>query len=180
MRAMRGLVRLAFVLMLTAASALPAIPAEQPEIPPFPNLVLHPLDGSAPVELESLRGRPVLLSFWASWCGPCRVELPELSKLTAELQDEQLALVTVNVDTVPRAASMFLERYQLDIPVYRVSQQELVQLGVRSLPTNILLRPDGRPAQIYEGYSPSVSKDIRRLVVSMSSGDADSSAGESP
>lgn len=162
---MRGLLFASLILILTAT---PVVAADQLEIPPFPNLVLHPLDGGSAVELESYRGRPVLISFWASWCGPCRVELPELQRLVAELQDHDLALVTVNVDTIPRAGAMFLKRHELQIPVFRVSQQELVRLGIRSLPTNILLTPDGRPAQIYEGYSPSVPKDIRRLVRGMS------------
>ncbi len=170
---MRGLLFAPLILLLAVA---PLTAADQGDVPPFPNLVLNPLDGGKPVELESFRGRPVLISFWASWCGPCRVELPELQRLVAELQDERLALVTVNVDTVPRAAAMFLERHELQIPVYRVSREELVRLGVRSLPTNVLLRPDGRPVEIYEGYSPSVSKDIRRLVQDMSEGDAGSDA----
>ena len=141
--------------------------AQAGEVPTFPNLSFLSVDGTTRIDLESLRGRPVLLTFWASWCGPCRMELPELQKLATDLEDEGLALVTVNMDRTPAMGMKFLERYGIDVPVYLLGSRELAQLGVASLPTNVLLDRKGRPVQIYEGYSPAVPEEIRRLVKAM-------------
>jgi thiol-disulfide isomerase/thioredoxin len=144
--------------------------ADTSEIPRFPNLTLLSVDGSTRIDIDSLRGRPVLLTFWASWCGPCRMELPELQKLAGELEGEGLALVTVNMDHSPAAGMKFLERNGIDVPVFLMSSSDLRALGVGSLPTNVLLDRDGRPAQIFEGYSPEVPAEIRRLVLAMKPG----------
>lgn len=146
--------------------ALPAF-AQAPEVPRFPNLVFLSVDGSQQIELESLRGRPVLLTFWASWCGPCRKELPELGKLVVELEDENFTLVTVNMDRTPAMGMRFLEKYGIEVPVYLMNSQDIARLGVSALPTSVLIDRDGRPVQIYEGYSPEVPGDIRRLVLAM-------------
>jgi thiol-disulfide isomerase/thioredoxin len=154
-----------FLLLAT----IPALAAEEPasEIPVFPNYSLIPLEGGEAVELESWRGRPVLLTFWASWCGPCRWELPELEELAAELGPKGFVLATVNVDDSTLAARRFLEANELDIPVYRISRAKLVEIGVRSIPTNILLDDEGRPALLYEGYTEIVPGAIREKVLAI-------------
>ena len=109
----------------------------------------------------------MLVTFWASWCGPCRWELPEFKELYDELGGRGFVLVTINVDTNKEAANRFLEMTGLSVPVYRLSQAELFKLGVRSLPTSVLLKPDGFPLQVYSGYSPTVVDQIRELVQEM-------------
>ena len=146
------------------------------EVPIFPNIALTALDGTTQVSLEAFRGRPVLLTFWASWCGPCRQELPELEKLYGELAGTGFVLLTINVDTSPRTGKRFLEQMGLNVPVYRLDPKTLSQLGVQALPTNVLLNREGRPVQIYRGYSPHVPEDIRRLVQKM--GDVKTEGGE--
>jgi thiol-disulfide isomerase/thioredoxin len=136
-------------------------------VPPFPDLPLFQLADGQQVPLSSFDGRPVLLAFWASWCGPCRVELPELDRLADELASTGFALVTVNVDTHPAAGQRFLAALGIDIPVYRMNRADLMRLGVDSLPTSLLLDRERRPAGIYEGYSPEVVKEVRRLVEQM-------------
>ena len=143
-------------------------------MPVFPNFGFSSLDGSTQIDLESLRGRPVLMTFWASWCGPCRQELPELQKLAAELADTGFTLVTVNTDESPVTGVRFLQRNGIAVPVYRMSDRDLAILGVRSLPTNVLLDREGRPLQIFKGYSPEVPAEIRRLVRALGAGAAGS------
>jgi thiol-disulfide isomerase/thioredoxin len=156
--------------VLAIVGGVRCTPAETPDVPPFPNLTFFSVDGSKRLELESLRGHPVLLTFWASWCGPCRQELPELQKLATELKDQGFTLVTVNMDRSPAMGLQFLDRYGIDVPVYLLSSRDLTQLGVESLPTNVLIDRDGRPVQIFEGYAPSVPEEIRRLVLGMKGG----------
>ena len=138
--------------------------------PVFPNLPLYAPDGSEQVDLESFKGHPILLTFWASYCGPCREELPALEKMFAELGDDGFVLVTVNMDKTPDMGARFLERYDIDIPVYRMDGPTLMRLGVKALPTNILLDADMRPVRIYQGYHPTVPDEIRKLVVKILAG----------
>ena len=137
------------------------------KVPVFPNFAFTSLDGTEQLDIESFRGRPMLMTFWASWCGPCRQELPELQKLSAELADTGFALVTINMDNSAITGARFLKKYDIDIPVYRMDQRSLATLGVQSLPTNMLLDPEGRPVMILRGYSPVVPDEIRRLVSEM-------------
>lgn len=154
---------LALVLVLAAAWPLAARAEQEPEVPVFPNLTLTTLDGGE-VTLESFRGRPVLLTFWASWCGPCRVELPELEKLYGELVGTGFVVLTVNVDTTTVAAKRFIAATGVDLPVYRLPPSVLEALGVDSIPTNILIGPEGRADMVTRGYSVRLPDQIRSRV----------------
>lgn len=171
---MRRVLALGFGLLLVAGTVF-GEEDEPVEVPVFPNLAFTAIDGSRQIDLHSLHGRPVLMTFWASWCGPCRMELPELEKLAEELADEDFTLITVNTDRAPAMGVRFLERYQIDVPVYRMDQRSLLTLGVDSLPTNVLLDREGRPVGIYRGYSPELPDEIRRLVRAMIGGPEDAS-----
>jgi thiol-disulfide isomerase/thioredoxin len=156
------------VTVIAAIVSFSAAAEDAPQqVPVFPNQTFTALDGVSQIDLESLRGRPVLLTFWASWCGPCRQELPELEKLVDELAGEGLVLITVNMDQTPAMGARFLQRYDFDVPAYRMDPRALTQLGVKALPTNVLLDREGRPVQIYRGYSPEVPEEIRRLILAM-------------
>ena len=167
--------------VLSAFIGIPASAAEQvQEVPVFPNIAFTAIDGSRQLDLESLRGRPVLMTFWASWCGPCRQELPELQKLSAELADTGFELITINVDQSAIVGVRFLKRYNIDVPDYRMDQRTLAELGMQSLPTNLLLDREGRPVMIQRGYSPQVPAEIRRLVLAMDDASAGSTERPSP
>jgi thiol-disulfide isomerase/thioredoxin len=166
----RRLVVGSLVFILVVTGGLGQLRAERVEMP---KITLQTLDGSGTVHLEEFRGRPVLLTFWASWCGPCRVELPELQKLYNELAGDGFVLLTVNVDTSPAMATKFLSRLGVSIPVYRMRQQDLVELGINALPTNILVDREGMAVRLYRGYSPVVPEEIRKLVHEMDPSDDD-------
>ncbi len=157
--------RILILLLAMATAALPGAADEQP--PPFPNLTLTSFDGSSQVTMHDLRGQPVVVNFWASWCGPCRVEMPELQKLHEDLGDDGMVLVTVNMDRTRAAASQFLKSTGLTVPVYTIDPQATAALGITSLPTTVLVGPDGEVAQVYAGYHPKADDDIRERVLRM-------------
>jgi thiol-disulfide isomerase/thioredoxin len=135
--------------------------------PVFPNVTLRTMDGAGSVTIDNFRGRPVLLTFWASWCGPCRVELPELQKLYTELAGKGFVLLTVNVDASPLIADRFLALLGVKVPVYRIDQRDLQDLDINALPTNILLDREGRAVMVTAGYTPDMPEQIRRLITLM-------------
>lgn len=163
---MRAVLVYTVVVLAVLVVGIAAAEEETPR-PHFPDVVFTTLDGQSSMTMSEFRGRPVLVTFWASWCGPCRVELPELSTLYGELIGRGFVLITVNVDHNPMAGRRFLDALGLSLPVYRLNPRDTKAIGVDALPTNILLDPDGRFVKAYKGYTPAMVDDVRRLVLDM-------------
>jgi len=159
---MRG--RLALAVLLCAAASVLAETADQPL---FPDVAVISVDDGSAVDVSSFRGRPVLMTFWASWCGPCRLEMPELKHLYDELAPRGFVFLPVTMDQSPYAARSFLEKHGIELPVYRMDDRDLKTLRVRALPTSFLIGADGRAVSVYEGYSPVMVGQVRDRVLEM-------------
>ena len=102
--------------------------------------------------LSQTRGKPVVLSFWASWCGPCRQELPALAELQKTRDD--VVIYAVNVDRERKDASVFLQRVSFDLPIVWDNRAEaLGQYDVSSMPTMFLLDSNGTVKWRKTGFS---------------------------
>jgi thiol-disulfide isomerase/thioredoxin len=102
--------------------------------------------------LSDYRGKPVVLSFWASWCGPCRQELPALDELQKSRPD--IAVFAVNVDREKGKAMGFLKQVKIDLPI--VWDHESIALGayqVLSMPTVIVVDGKGTVKLVKVGYN---------------------------
>lgn len=130
--------------------------------PAFPPVSLTDLDGHV-VEVKDFQGAVVLLNFWATWCGPCRIELPELQKLYSELGGKGLAVLTVAVDTPREKVRPFMERLGLTMPAFLADARTQELLGIDRIPFSILLDREGKVVQIYPGYSRGMIDEIRTL-----------------
>lgn len=98
-------------------------------------------DASGAVKsLADYKGKPVVLHFWASWCPPCRGEMPELQAWSNEHSDVKLIVVTLDRDIADAAA--FLESKHLTFPALKGNMGAAQRLGVRGLPTTIVIGPD--------------------------------------
>lgn len=116
-----------------------------------PDFTAQTQDG-AEFKLESTRGKTVILSFWASWCGPCRQELPALDVLAKQRPD--LAIYAVNVDRTQADAARFLQRVQFDLPiVWDNNAEALGQYDVMSMPTMFLVDGNGTVKWRKTGFS---------------------------
>ena len=161
-------IRFAAILSIVLFIALPASASDgAAKKAPSPDLVLRTLDDSESLQLKTLRGYPVLLSFWASWCAPCREELPQLAELAVELGDNGFFLAAVNVDQAPAVGREFLQRYNISVPAFKVSRGDLALMGIDALPTNILLNGDGELVKVFKGLTPTLMDDLRKLVGAM-------------
>lgn len=139
------------------AGAAVAAPEMIPDVPldlvgrTAPGFVALADDGSS-FDLASTRGKPVVLSFWASWCGPCRLELPALDALQKQRPD--VAIYAVNVDREQQAAARFLQAVKFDLPIVWDNQAEaLGQYDVSSMPTMFLLDAQGTVKWRKTGFS---------------------------
>jgi thiol-disulfide isomerase/thioredoxin len=109
-----------------------------------PPLVLKDLRG-ATHDLAKLRGKVVLVNFWATWCEPCRHEMPSIERLRDKLEGRPFSVLAVNVDEPHARVRNFLEQTALSLPVL-MDQNKKVTRGwnVRVLPTTFVIGADGR------------------------------------
>ncbi|WP_438030653.1 TlpA family protein disulfide reductase [Sorangium sp. So ce233] len=148
-------------------AARPGRPFEHEQLSgaePAPDEALTRPDGSE-LRLSSLRGRAVVLHVWATWCAPCRAELPALLDLGRELQrGGQLQLVAVSVDESWDVVRAFFDG---DVPpeVVRAGSPALARrLGVSTLPDTFLVRPDGGLALRFTGARDWSAPEARLLL----------------
>ncbi len=129
--------------------------------------------GGSLKKLSSYRGKFVFLNFWATWCGPCRYEMPSMQKVYDELKDEGFVIVAVNLQEDRKLVKKFLDQYGLTFPVLLDKQGRVgAMYGARSIPTTYLIDRDGyiigRAIGAREWDAPeiqSVFKDILRKSV---------------
>ncbi len=96
--------------------------------------------------LSELRGRAVLLNFWATWCPPCRAEMPSLQQLAEIYGPEQLLVLAVNVGEGPRRIAQYLQASGLNLTVLLDPKSEISKAwGASVLPTTVLIDAEGRP-----------------------------------
>lgn len=104
--------------------------------------VAFTLPDGKPVTLKDYKGKPVVLSFWASWCGPCRKELPALSQLAAQRTD--VTFLAVNVDKERAPAAQLIAELKLTVPVvYDPEAAVMARFDVVLMPTMFLLDKNG-------------------------------------
>ena len=113
-----------------------------PEAPAF---TLELLDGKGELSLASLRGKTVVLNFWASWCGPCRDEMPVLEQGWQRWQGKNVAFVGVDAKDVRSDARSFLARYGVTYPnVYDGKGSLIGRYGVGGYPETYFIDPTGK------------------------------------
>src|SRR6266403_4200297 len=113
-------------------------------------------DGSGQMlKLADYRGKVVLLSFWASWCAPCKHELASLDRLQATLGGSDFVVIPISVDgSESTIASTYADYGVSHLSIYRELSDEFpMSLGVRGVPTNIVLDRDGRVVHFSAGPS---------------------------
>jgi thiol-disulfide isomerase/thioredoxin/outer membrane lipoprotein-sorting protein len=129
---------------------------------PAPELTLNTLDGK-PVALSSLRGKTVLLDFWASWCIPCRNQLPTVAKLYGEIKDQGLVLLGMDDDESPAIAQKFDQENQYDWPSLfdGMGHAGRKAFHVDAIPTLVLIDKSGMIVDIQVGAGPTTEPAVR-------------------
>jgi cytochrome c biogenesis protein CcmG, thiol:disulfide interchange protein DsbE len=110
-----------------------------------PSFALRPLDGDGTVRLESLRGKVVVLNFWASWCNPCKKETPRLERAWQRYRNRGVMFVGVNTTDFTGDAQRFLRRYHVTYPNVRdANGRVLAKYGGLPIPWTYFVARDGR------------------------------------
>lgn len=139
--ALAAAVLIAIVIGVTRPA--PEDPSSAQPSGPAPEFSLALLDGSGRLTSGELRGRPVVLNFWASWCGPCREEAALLEDRWRRYRDDGVMFVGVNIRDTPSAARAFVKEFGMTYPVVRDPEQTLVaQVGLIGLPQTFFITSD--------------------------------------
>lgn len=110
---------------------------------PMPDVALQDLDGNT-VRISDYAGQPVLVNAWATWCPPCKAEMPDLQKYYDKHQSNGLVLLAINAGEGPSQVSQFIQQNGFTFPVLLdPAVQALSTLGITSFPTSILVGRDG-------------------------------------
>jgi len=113
------------------------------------------------VTLQSLRGKVVLLNFWATWCGPCRQELPELARAQEKYRQRGLAVVAVTVDNDVENVRSFLKKYAIKLQALWDKKKKVADAYVvEKMPSSYLIDRNGVVRFIHRGYTPEEFKRI--------------------
>ena len=109
-----------------------------------PKFSLTDLSGQK-LDLSSYRGRVVLLDFWATWCGPCRTEIPRFVDLQSKYQDQGLQIIGISLDDDPKPVRVFYQQFKMNYPV-AIGDANLAERygGILGLPVTFLIDRDGR------------------------------------
>jgi cytochrome c biogenesis protein CcmG/thiol:disulfide interchange protein DsbE len=129
-----------------------------------PSFSLPTRDGTT-VSLESLKGKVILVDFWASWCGPCQKSFPWLASLHQRFADKGLTIVAVNLDKKREAAETFLQKVPAPFLVaFDPSGKTADAYKVTALPSTYLVGPTGSTLVAHVGYDPKKTDEIEALI----------------
>lgn len=111
---------------------------------PAPDFQFQGSDDEQPVSLSDLKGKPVLINFWATRCGPCRVEMPYLQQVYDEWQVKGLLLLAINIGESPSEIAEFMQSQELSFPVLLDSEGEIAQkYNIQYIPSTFFIDKDG-------------------------------------
>ena len=123
----------------------------------FPDLDLPALDGGAAIRLRDHAGKAVILNVWASWCAPCRKEMPVLSRFAAELDTSRVLVLGVNEDSDPDDARRFVQSIGgVAYPLAQGGGRQRERIGYRGLPYTVVLDSAHRVVAAIHGFGDSI------------------------
>jgi peroxiredoxin len=145
----------------TTSVTKPANPA-----PEFEGVVTA---GGDDVTLESYRGNLVVITFGASWCEPCKKELPAWEKLAKRYQDEGVVFIAVNTDEDEGAGKRFMNRANLEVmhAVFDSSGATVEKYDPAKMPTTFVIGPNGSIQHVHHEYHPGDEDDLAKVLDSL-------------
>ena len=161
----KGMWIIGLLLCLTWTGSLASTVGEK-----APDFRLPQLTGEE-VELASFQGKVTLINFWASWCAPCRDELPALQKIYDKYRERSFEIVGINLDKKQQNAQTSVKRYGLNFTVLHDPNSTVVRLYKgQAMPCSYLLDQDGVIREVFNGFSAKkqvqMEKAIEQLLLS--------------
>jgi thiol-disulfide isomerase/thioredoxin len=141
-----------------AAARSANIPAEA-----LPAFTIQDMAGKN-VNLQSLKGKKVFVNLWASWCPPCRREMPSIEKLSKAVDQNKVAFVMLSLDDNFDKAKAFVKRERLSLPIYYPAESLPEMFNVQGIPTTFIFDESGKLIQRIDGGDIYDSQEYRKLL----------------
>lgn len=117
------------------------------------------------LKLSEYRGQVVMINFWATWCSPCRQELPQLNRLYAQYQRAGFVLLGLNIDDNPKAARQLADQLSLAFPVlFDTAKRVSGRYDVDAMPTTLLIDRGGVVRYLHRGFRSGVENEYEARV----------------
>lgn len=157
--------------VLAAISACEAPSFPKPHVDAgarFPDLALANLKGE-PVSTAQFSGKVLVLNVWATWCAPCRKELPSLQRLSDQLDPQQFVVLGMSVDADAHVVREFLIEHKVSYTNWQDADMHLARdvLGVRAYPSTYLITADGVVRRVVGGAQPWDNVEWLNLIRSL-------------
>lgn len=137
---------------------------------PASDFTLRDVDGNA-VTLSSLKGKVVLLSFWATWCGPCKEEMPHLQQLYTEFKDKGFVVLSISSDdarTASRVKPFILSKgFTFPVLLDKDSSVTGVYNPNKTLPWTVLIDRSFQVSEVHAGFNPGDAEKLRATVLKL-------------
>jgi peroxiredoxin len=131
---------------------------------PAANFTLKSASGEN-IRLSEYRGQVVLINFWASWCGPCRQEMPHLESIYRKFEPLGFTVFGVNVEQDRRMADKVLRDIPVSFPILFDNENQVSELyGVDAMPATILVDRDGKIRHMHRGYKPGYEQEYAKQI----------------
>ena len=161
---------LVFGLCLALVLFLPYCAKKPKEAGFAPDFTLKTLEGQE-IVLSGLKGKVVLLDFWATWCGPCKESIPHLIQLYKNYQEKGFELIGMSMDKAGEAEMVgrFVNSMDIPFPILMTPEGVARSYKVTGLPTTILIDREGKIREKIVGYNSAISQQIAARVEELTS-----------
>ncbi len=154
----------ALALSTGLAPALLGQAAQAPASAPlFPDLEFVGSEGGS-VRLSDLKGNVVLLNVWATWCGPCKKELPIVQRMYDTYSDRNFVVLAVNVDADRKRVAPFMKQFNISLPIYYAAPEDAGPLTSMGIPSTFILAPDRTLVDRFVGFHPDVEERWKKVL----------------
>jgi thiol-disulfide isomerase/thioredoxin len=159
-----GLLLILSALMLSTCTRPPSAPLQIGS--PAPKFTLPDLNGRE-VSLDQFKGKIVMLDFWATWCGPCRMTMPLLENLEKEYRDSMI-LLAINLQEPRNAVREYVQKQNINSQVLLDEKGSVGEMyGTDSIPMQVLIDKQGIVRHIQIGFSPRMASQLRSEIESL-------------
>lgn len=161
---MRSMKSCAAAVLLSLTFSVGSHAAQEPPNGPAPDFTLKSASGEN-IKLSELRGQVVLINFWASWCGPCRQEMPLLDQMYQKYGELGFTLLGVNVEQDSADAQRMLHETPVTFPILFDTQNVVSKLyDVTAMPSTVIVDRDGNVRYVHKGYQPGYENEYQTQV----------------
>ena len=155
------------LLVLAVSLAACTLPSNSPfggSSQPAPQFSLPNLDGKQ-VSLKDFANKVVIVDFWATWCGPCRQEIPHLNRLYEDYRGKGFEIVGISMDTdEPESIKKFTKDFRMEYTIVIGNDNVAQDFGVAGYPTTVILDRKGNIVKKYTGFLPSFVPEMERTI----------------